>query len=178
MTESGQGAKEVNQGSSGVSIRAIDPGDDPFVADLIRTVLLEFGCSGEGFAGADPEVDQMSTHYPGGEARFYVLVQGAEIVGCGGFAPLRGAAAAATPTLELRKMYFRPEIRGRGLGRRFLEFLVEQMRETGYRRVYLETVEQMRAAQHLYRAFGFQPLAASLGATGHTRCDRRYLLEL
>ena len=76
------------------------------------------------------------------------------------------------------KMYFRPEIRGRGLGRRFLGFLLEQMRETGYGRVYLETVDQMRAAQHLYRAFGFQPLAAALGATGHHRCDRPYLLEL
>ncbi len=168
---------EVEQGSAEVSIRAIRPGDDAQVADIVRTVLSEFGCSGEGFASADPELDRMSAHYPGADARFYVLVQGTEVVGCGGFARLRGTDAD-TGTCELQKMYFRPQIRGHGLGRRFLGFLLEQMRQAGYRRAYLETVKQMQAAQYLYRDYGFRPLPAPLGATGHHRCDQPYLLEL
>ncbi len=166
---------EVEQGSAEVSIRAIRPGDDAQVADIVRTVLSEFGCRGEGFASADPELDRMSAHYRAAGARFYVLVQGTEVVGCGGFARLRGSD---TGTCELQKMYFRPQIRGHGLGRRFLGFLLEQMRQAGYRQAYLETVKQMQAAQYLYRDYGFRPLPAALGATGHHRCDQPYLLEL
>lgn len=96
-------------------------------------------------------------------------------MGCGGFAPLKGGEAT---TCELQKMYFRPALRGHGLGRRFLAFLLGQMREAGYRRVYLETVAAMRAARHLYEDFGFRPLEGPLGATGHHSCDCPYLLEL
>lgn len=169
------GEQEVNQGSPGVSIRPIQPGDDAAVAEIVRTVLLEFGCSGEGFAGSDPELEQMSRHYPGGDARFFVLVQGGGIVGCGGFSRLRGADPR---TCELQKMYFRPRIRGQGLGRRFLAFLLAQMRQAGYRQVYLETVPQMLAARHLYEAFGFRLLRSPLGSTGHHHCDCPYILEL
>jgi putative acetyltransferase len=147
------------------------------VADIVRTVLGEFGCHGEGFACADPELDCMSAHYPGGDARFYVLVQASEVVGCGGFARLRGSEAAAQ-TCELQKMYFRPHIRGQGLGRRFLGMLLEQMRQAGYRQAYLETADQMLAAQHLYLALGFRPLGSALGATSHHRCDRHFVLQL
>jgi len=172
---SGQGAPEVNQGSPQVSIRAIHAGDDTAVADIVRTVLAEFGCSGDGFACADPELDHMSTHYPGGDARFFVLARAGEVVGCGGFCRLRGADP---DTCELQKMYFRPAIRGQGVGRRFLAFLLVKMRQAGYHRVYLETVPQMQAARHLYEAFGFRPQGSPLGATGHHRCEYPYLLEL
>jgi len=166
---------EVKQGSPQVSIRPIETGDDAAVANIVRTVLAEFGCSGEGFACADPELPQMSSHYPGGSARFFVLARGDELVGCGGFSRLSGADP---DTCELQKMYFRPAIRGQGIGRRFLAFLLAQIRQAGYHRVYLETIQEMQAARHLYGAFGFRPLESHLGATGHHRCDCPYLLEL
>jgi putative acetyltransferase len=175
MMGSGQGAPEVNQGSPQVSIRPIQAGDDRAVAEIVRTVLAEFCCTGAGFACADPELDHLSSHYPGGPARFFVLASAGEVVGCGGFSALRGGDP---DTCELQKMYFRPAIRGRGLGRRFLAFLLAQMRQAGYRRAYLETVDAMQAARHLYESFGFRPLGSALGATGHHGCDCPYLLEL
>jgi putative acetyltransferase len=36
----------------------------------------------------------------------------------------------------------------------------------------------MDAARKLYRAFGFQPLCAPMGNTGHFSCDSYYALEL
>jgi ribosomal protein S18 acetylase RimI-like enzyme len=48
-----------------------------------------------------------------------------------------------------------PEVRGNGLGRRLLEEVLEFAVEAGYRRIWLETFSELRAAAHLYRDHGF-----------------------
>jgi putative acetyltransferase len=75
-------------------------------------------------------------------------------------------------------MYFRAPARGRGLGRALLELLLDDMRECGYRRCYLETTSWMDDAQRLYRAAGFRELPQVLGSTGHCGCDRFFALDL
>jgi putative acetyltransferase len=158
-----------------VLIRRIGPGDDVAVAGLIRTVMPEFGASGEGFAILDPEVDAMSAAYAGPRAAYWVLDEGGRVVGAGGYAQLVGAGAE---TCELRKMYFLPETRGRGLGRALLETALAAAKIDGYRRCYLETLRTMTAARKLYLASGFQPLDRPEGATGHFGCDAWFAREL
>ena len=75
-------------------------------------------------------------------------------------------------------MYYRPAARGLGLGHAMLALLLDEMRQAGYRRCYLETTSWMQAAQHLYRAHGFLPLPAAEGCTGHHGCDTFYAREL
>ena len=58
-------------------------------------------------------------------------------------------------TCELRKMYFVPEIRGRGLGRLMLERAVGHARRLGYRSIILETTTVLEQAIRLYTRFGF-----------------------
>lgn len=152
-------------------LRPIRPEDDAAVAAIIRDVMTEHGCCGSGFAIHDAEVQAMHRHYPGGDARYYVVAQQGEVLGGGGFARLAGTTANDA-TCELRKMYFRSALRGRGLGRELLLLLLDEMRAAGYRRCYLETTSWMHAAQRLYRAAGFTELAAAEGATGHHGCDR------
>lgn len=158
-------------------LRPIRPGDDEEIAKIVREVMTDHGCCGDGFAIHDAEVACMSRHYPGGDARYYVVERGGRVLGGAGFARLAGTAAAAA-TCELRKMYFRPEARGRGLGRALLELLLDEMRAAGFRRCYLETSSRMQAAQKLYRANGFAPRGAPEGATGHHGCDAYYAREL
>lgn len=148
--------------------RPIAAADDAAVADLIRRTLVEFDCVGCGYASSDPEVDAMTAAYPGGVAQFYVIEDHEGVAGCGGFAPLRGADSSVA---ELRKMYFEPRLRGRGVGSRFLAFLLGRMREAGFVTCYLETTTQMQAAQALYRRHGFVQRDAAMGATGHSSCD-------
>ena len=145
------------------------------MAQVIRTVMPEFGASGPGFALGDPEVGQLSTAYARPRAAYFVLERAGRIVGGGGIAPLDGGDH---DVCELRKMYFLPEVRGHGQGRRLLRHCLEVARALGYRRCYLETLTGMDAAQHLYRQAGFEPLCAPLGATGHFSCDRYFLLQL
>ncbi len=145
------------------------------MAQVIRTVMPEFGACGPGFALNDPEVGHLSDAYAVPRAAYFVLVREGRVVGGGGIAPLTGGDPEVC---ELRKMYFLGEVRGHGQGRRMLQHCVEAARRLGYRRCYLETLTGMDAAQHLYAAAGFKALCGPLGATGHFACDRYFVLDL
>lgn len=158
-----------------LTIRPIAPADAPAVATLIRTVMPEFGCSGPGFAILDPEVDDMATAYSAPRHAYFVVEQAGLVVGGGGVAPLAGAGPEVC---ELRKMYFYPELRGRGVGRRMLTLCLDTARALDFRTCYLETMLVMHAARRLYEAFDFQRLDAAMGHTGHFACDCRYARAL
>jgi len=156
-------------------LRPITAADDAAMAQVIRTVMPEFGASGPGFAINDPEVDHLSVAYSAPRAAFFVLVRDGRVVGGGGIAPLAGGDP---DVCELRKMYFLSDVRGHGQGRRLLQRCVDAARQFGYHRCYLETLTGMDAAQHLYAAAGFTPRCGPLGATGHFACDRYFVLDL
>ncbi|MGH8131411.1 MAG: GNAT family N-acetyltransferase [Steroidobacteraceae bacterium] len=156
-------------------IRLIRPADDAAIAAIIREVMARFGAEGPGYSINDPEVDAMSAHYSAPGAAFFVIEENGRVQGGGGIGPLAGAGAEVC---ELRKMYFVPALRGRGLGKRVLALCLAAARERGYRRCYLETLAGMDAAQKLYVKSGFKPQCGPLGNTGHFGCDRHYLLEL
>ncbi len=164
--------------TSEIVIRPIESKDDPRVAEVIRSSLSEFGCTGPGFAIHDPEVDAMTAAYADSPDRQFLVVEvDGEVRGCAGYAPLEGSDPDQR-IAELRKMYFRPELRGRGIGRRLLEELLVRMRDAGFRRCYLETFSGMDAAQALYRKLGFAEIGETRGATGHHACDRYFEREL
>lgn len=153
-------------------IRPIEPRDDAAIAAIIREVMTAFGAAGAGFAIHDPEVDFMSRAYAGAGHAYFVIEDAEGVVAGGaGIAPLAGVDDG---TCELRKMYFLPVARGRGVGRRLLERCLESARTLGYRRCYLETLTGMDAAHALYQKLGFVRLDAARGATGHHGCNRFY----
>lgn len=156
-------------------IRTIQPKDNEQVAKIIRQVMTEFLCVGEGYSINDPEVDNMYAAYEGEGACFLVLEYEEKVIGCGGIALLAGGGETIC---ELQKMYFLPEARGKGQGRKMLEQCLEVAREIGYKTCYLETVQRMEAANKLYQKLGFKKESGHLGNTGHGACDSFYTLEL
>ena len=158
-------------------IRPITQTDDVAMAQVIRTVMPEFGAVGEGFAINDPEVDWMSRAYAGTRSAYFVVERdgSGHISGGGGIAPLDGGDANVC---ELRKMYFLPELRGLGAGTALIGRCLDAARERGFRRCYLETLHGMDAAMRLYERHGFSRIPAPIGATGHGGCNAFYLLDL
>ncbi|MEK7254353.1 MAG: GNAT family N-acetyltransferase, partial [Bacteroidota bacterium] len=133
--------------------RPIENADNEKAAHLIRTVMTEFGCVGEGYSINDPEVDAMFETYSQERSVFFIVTYQGELVGGGGIAPLAGGDGE---TCELKKMYFYPQVRGFGLGKKMVRLCLEAAKEKGFRRCYLETVGRMEAANHLYQKMGFE----------------------
>jgi len=156
-------------------IRSISPADNLAVANIIRTVMPEFGAGGQGFAIHDPEVNDMFGAYTRPRCAYFVCELNGKVVGGGGVAPLEGGD---TDTCELKKMYFLPEARGRGLGGEILKACLDAAAELGFKYCYLETFNTMTAAMRVYEHYGFQKIPGPLGNTGHFACDTFYKREL
>lgn len=157
------------------SIRLIQESDNAQVANVIRTVMTEYGAVGEGYSIVDAEVDEMFGNYADEKSCYYVIEKGGVVSGGAGIAPLLGG----TPTTcELRKMFFMPELRGLGLGRQLLLTLLDEARSRGFETCYLETLERMERANSLYQKVGFRLLDGPLGSTGHCSCELWYALQL
>ena len=56
-----------------------------------------------------------------------------------------------------------PELRGQGLGRRWVAELLEAAEQDGYAGVRLETFSELTAAAHIYRSHGFEVVSADTG---------------
>jgi GNAT superfamily N-acetyltransferase len=80
----------------------------------------------------------------------YILEVNGKAVGMGALKKLNEDVA------ELKRMYIRPEYRGRGYGREMLDKLTETARDFGYFTLRLDTAEYMAAARRLYESEGFR----------------------
>jgi putative acetyltransferase len=154
--------------SSAFTIRPIRKADNPKVARIIRDVMTEFGAVGQGYSINDPEVDDMYGAYPKPHSVFYVVTRDHEVLGCGGIGPLAGEEK---DVCELRKMYLLPDLRGTGMGTKLLNLCLQEAKNLGFKTCYLETLEHMTHARHLYRKYDFEPLDKPMGATGHSACN-------
>jgi putative acetyltransferase len=156
-------------------LRQLEKRDNQSVRDIIRTVMPEFGASGQGFAIHDNEVEDMFAAYTQPRCAYFVWEETGKILGGGGIAPLAGGDA---DTCELKKMYFLPEGRGKGLGQSILRECLKNAKSLDYKYCYLETFNTMTSAMKLYEKNGFKKISGPLGNTGHFSCDVFYKIEL
>ncbi|MEO6173904.1 MAG: GNAT family N-acetyltransferase [Flavobacterium circumlabens] len=157
------------------SIRRIEKEDNQAVAKLIRAVFDEMEIPKTGTAYEDPYLDLMFEEYNKPQSVYLVVENEGRIVGCAGIAPLENGSAEIC---ELQKMYFLPETRGLGIGSVMMEKCLQQARDFGFKKCYIETMPFMHAAQKLYKKSGFEYLDAPMGCTGHSSCPVWMLKDL
>ncbi len=56
---------------------------------------------------------------------------------------------------EAKRLFVRPRFRGHGLGKKLLEYLIEEARVAGYRYMYGDTLRSMTQALEMYKRMGF-----------------------
>ncbi len=61
-------------------------------------------------------------------------------------------------TAEIKRLYVRPEGRGRGLAQRLVKNAMDRARDLGARQIMIDTGQWMTPAISLYRALGFEEI--------------------
>lgn len=159
----------MNQQYLDFKLRAATAADCPEAKRLIIAIMQEYGLQpAKGHAEEDLENLEQSYFSRGG---FFGVITNEEgqLLGTFGLYPLSDTVA------ELRKMYLRPELRGKGLGRFMLENLLTLACEKGFKKLELETAGVLKEAISLYTKYGFRPQCREKISCG---CDLAFELNL
>jgi putative acetyltransferase len=160
---------------SNIRIRNIQLSDNAQLAVIVRDTLTEFGANVPGTVYFDPSTDALYELFQTPRSAYFIAEIEGKIVGGGGIYPTEDLPA---DTCELVKMYLLPEARSIGLGRRLMERCLETAQSSGFEKVYLETLPELKQAVKVYEKFGFEYLCAPLGNSKHFGCGLWMLKKL
>lgn len=130
------------------------PQDIADVRDLVVefttwAMTLDPGETPPTFADLEKELAHLPGVYgpPGG--CFLLARDAGRPVGCVAF------KSQDAGTVELKRMYVRPDQRGKGTGQKLVTSLIEEARNQGNRRIVLDSFHTMKGAHAIYRSMGF-----------------------
>jgi putative acetyltransferase len=122
----------------------------------IRELFLEYAQSlsfNLCFQSFDQELAGLPGDYGPPEGRLLLATLGASSVGCVALHSLGDSVC------EMKRLYVRPQLRGKGFGKILAELVIAEAREIGYKQLRLDTVESdMRTAIAMYRKLGFREI--------------------
>ncbi|MED5016535.1 GNAT family N-acetyltransferase [Paenibacillus chibensis] len=156
-------------------IRTIQTEDNSAIEAIIRQCLIAFGGNREGLAWEDESLSHLYDYY-NQEGRAYWIAfdaNGKMLGGCG----IAQFGSPMEGICELQKMYLIEEARGTGIARELLQTAL-QFAQQYYRACYLETLQNMHAANHFYKKHGFRSLKSPLTGSEHFACDAWYIRDL
>ena len=142
-----------------IHIRRIEPHEIALAKELIYRVAhqqfqdtrpLEESIVYYESKGELHDMDNLAQTYFDNKGIFLVMTDESQVIGTGAIRRLDDA------TCELKRVWLLFEYHGKGLGYRMIQELLAFARETGYRRIRLETDrEGQRRAYDLYKRLGF-----------------------
>lgn len=105
------------------------------------------------FQSFDKELAGLPGDYAPPEGRLLLAECEGQLAGCVALHKLEANIC------EMKRLYLRPQFRGKGLGRLLADRIIAEARQIGYRRMRLDTVEPvMKDAVAMYRKLGFREI--------------------
>lgn len=102
------------------------------------------------FQSFDRELAGLPGDYAPPDGRLLIAEYRGQLAGCVALHKLEPEIC------EMKRLYLRPQLRGRGVGRALAEAVIAEARAIGYRKMRLDTVEPaMPNAVAMYRRLGF-----------------------
>ena len=131
--------------------------ESPEQIAAIRELFLEYAQSlgfSLCFQSFDKELAELPGDYAAPAGRLLLATCEGQSAGC-------VALHKLDPEIcEMKRLYVRPEFRGKGLGKILAERIIGEAHQIGYKQLRLDTVEPlMRTAVKMYRTFGFREIA-------------------
>lgn len=102
----------------------------------------------------DNEIAHLEEKYGLPRGRFYLLYVDGAVAGCVGMKPVDETCA------ELKRLYVRPQYRGRKRGEYLTRRILSDAKQEGYKYVRLDTLPALKTALDLYRKIGFYEIPA------------------
>ncbi|MFH1941643.1 MAG: GNAT family N-acetyltransferase [bacterium] len=122
-----------------------------FVRELFDEYVESLGFELD-FQDYRKEFDELPGEFAPSEGRLVLVLVDGQSAGCVGLRRMDDAVC------EMKRMYVRPDFRGRGIGRGMAELLIEEARKIGYKTMRLDTIDSTREAISLYRSLGFREI--------------------
>lgn len=106
------------------------------------------------FQNFDKELANLPGDYAPPDGRLLLAEYEGQVAGC-------VALHKLDPRIcEMKRLYLRPQFRGKGLGRALADRIIAEARQIGYSQMRLDTVEPvMKDAVAMYRRLGFKEIA-------------------
>ena len=104
------------------------------------------------YQGLHQELAELPGKYVPPDGRLLLANQDAETAGCVALRKIDSGIC------EMKRMWVRPEFRGKEIGRALAESVIDEARKIGYTRMRLDTGKFMKEAPALYRSLGFKDI--------------------
>lgn len=107
------------------------------------------------FQGFEQEMAELPGKYAPPAGVILLAYQAGLPAGCVAMRSIANMPGDAGPVCEMKRMFVRPECRGRGIGRELAVRLLEAARSAGYQTMKLDSEDTFTEAVTLYRSLGF-----------------------
>jgi putative acetyltransferase len=134
-------------------VRAESPGQVTQARELFLEYAQSLGFS-LCFQNFDQELAGLPGDYAPPEGRLLLAEYEGNVAGCVALHRLEDGIC------EMKRLYLRPQFRGKGIGLALADRIISEARQIGYQRMRLDTVEPvMKDAVEMYRRLGFREIA-------------------
>ena len=133
-------------------VAATTPEDVEHVRTLLREYERSLGVD-LAFQGFAQEVAALPGVYAPPRGRLLLAMDGDAAAGCVALRPI------TDDVCEMKRLYLRPSLRGKGAGRMLAGRIIDEARAIGYRTMRLDSLPAMKEAIALYEALGFRKIA-------------------